>query len=222
MWPGSQGEWTGMCMCEQWWLHCTSQWGRETTLSEYVYCVAITFKMTQQVEQQSCIKVCIKLEHSSAETIWMNQKAVAMRHWWLAPSSQQCTLSGITSCAEFFGETSHHPGDSALLQLRFGALQLLAFPKTKITFEKWFYRQENAMGYLVEIERTVWGPKRPTLNGTELSLSYVKCFLYLVSSSINVSIFFDIFIDYAITVVPFPPLHSTPSCPPAPFHIPPL
>ena len=26
--------------------------------------------------------------------------------------------------------------------------------------------------------------------------------------------FFDIFIDYAITVVPLPPLHSTPSCPP--------
>ena len=33
------------------------------------------------------------------------------------------------------------------------------------------------------------------------------------------SYFFDIFIDYAITVVPFPPLHSTPSCPPLPSHI---
>ena len=31
------------------------------------------------------------------------------------------------------------------------------------------------------------------------------------------SFFFNIFIDYAITVVPFPPLHSTPSCPPPPF-----
>ena len=37
-----------------------------------------------------------------------------------------------------------------------------------------------------------------------------------------VQIFFDIFIDYAITVVPFPPLHSTPSCPPPPSLIPPL
>ena len=27
MYPGSQGEWTGMCMCEQWQLHCTGQWG---------------------------------------------------------------------------------------------------------------------------------------------------------------------------------------------------
>ena len=34
--------------------------------------------------------------------------------------------------------------------------------------------------------------------------------------------FFDIFIDYVITVVPFPPLHTTPSCPPYPSHIPPL
>ena len=33
---------------------------------------------------------------------------------------------------------------------------------------------------------------------------------------------FYIFIDYAITVVPFPPLHSTPSCPPPPSHIPTL
>ena len=38
-------------------------------LSENVYCVAVTFKMTEQVEQQMCIKFCIKLEHSSAETI---------------------------------------------------------------------------------------------------------------------------------------------------------
>ena len=29
----------------------------------------------------------------------------------------------------------------------------------------------------------------PTLKGTEVSLSYVLCFLYLVSSSINMSIF---------------------------------
>ena len=34
-------------------------------------------------------------------------------------------------------------------------------------------------------------------------------------------VFLNIFIDYAITVVPFPP-HSTPSCPPPLSHIPPL
>ena len=49
--------------------------------SEHVYCVAITFKMTEQVEQRICVKFCIKLEHSSMETIWMIQKAAAMGQW---------------------------------------------------------------------------------------------------------------------------------------------
>ena len=87
------------------------------------------------VEQQICIKFYIKFEHSSIETI-MIQKATAMGNWWLAASSWQHTHSCITSPAEFFGETSNHPGDSAPLQPRFGTLWLLAFPKTKITFER--------------------------------------------------------------------------------------
>ena len=55
---------------------------------------------------------------------------------WLAASSRQCTNSWITSCAGFFGKTSNHPGDSVPLQPRFGTLQLLDFPKIKITFER--------------------------------------------------------------------------------------
>ena len=31
--------------------------------------------MTERVEQQICIKLCVKLEHSSEETIWMIQQA---------------------------------------------------------------------------------------------------------------------------------------------------
>ena len=50
-------------------------------LSEHVYCVAVAFKMTEKVEQQICIKFCIKLEHSSMETIQMIQKATAMGNW---------------------------------------------------------------------------------------------------------------------------------------------
>ena len=44
-------------------------------MNEHVYCVAIALKMTEGVEQQICIKFCIKLEHSSTETIQMIQKA---------------------------------------------------------------------------------------------------------------------------------------------------
>ena len=104
-------------------------------LSEHVYCVAITFKMTEGVEQWICIKFCVKLEHSSVETIQMIQKAAAVGNCWLAGSPQRaCTY--ITCPAEFFGKTPTHPGDSAPLQPRFGTLQLLAFPKTKITLER--------------------------------------------------------------------------------------
>ena len=35
-----------------------------------------------------------------------------------------------------FSDETNHPGDSASLQTRFGALQLMAFPKTEITFER--------------------------------------------------------------------------------------
>ena len=45
---------------------------------EQVYCVAVAFKMTEQVKQWLWIKFYIKLEYSSMETIWMIQNAMAM------------------------------------------------------------------------------------------------------------------------------------------------
>ena len=69
------------------------------------------------------------------ETIWLIQKAAATGNWWLAASSPQWICWCITSCAEFFGKTSNHPGDSDPLQPIFSALWRLAFRKTKITFE---------------------------------------------------------------------------------------
>ena len=47
----------------------------------HVYCVDAAFKMTEGLEQQICIKFCIKLEHSFVKTIWMIQKAAAMGNW---------------------------------------------------------------------------------------------------------------------------------------------
>ena len=68
--------------------------------------------------------------------------------------------SCITSPIKFFGETSNHSGDSAPLQPTFSALRLLAFPKTKITFEKEEISdhdkiQENTRGQLMTIGRAV-------------------------------------------------------------------
>ena len=171
-------------------------------LSEHVYCVDIIFKMTEWIEQWICIKFSIKLEHSSMETTQMIQKAAAMGSWWLAVSPRTRAHWCIKSHAEFFGQKLTHPGDSAPLQLRFGVLWLLFFPKTKITFEKQQERfqtineiQENMMGGLILIGRTVWGPKVPTSKGTEVSLICVPSFLYLVSSSINDSIFHITWLD---------------------------
>ena len=147
--------------------------------------------MTELIEQWVYIRFCIKLEHSSMETIWIIQKAAAMGNWWLAASSQQCTHSCFTFHAEFFGETSNHTGNSAHLQPRFGTLWLLAFPQNNITYGREKFQttdeiEENTTGQLMETGKTVWDPKVPSLKETGVSLSYVQYFLYFVSPSINV------------------------------------
>ena len=77
---------------------------------------------------------------------------------------------------------------------------LQLFPKLKSPLKENRFQtvdeiQENKTGQLMVIGRTVWGPKVPTLKGTEVLLSYVWCFLYLASSSINVSIFHSTWLD---------------------------
>ena len=55
-------------------------------------------------------------------------------------------------------------------------------------FIPWFLLPEQKE-HRAAVGRIVQGPKMPTLKGTEASLFYVQCFLCLVSSSVNVSIF---------------------------------
>ena len=93
-------------------------------------------QMTAWEQQRICIKFHVKLKHSSTETIQMVQKAAAMGNWRSEASSWQCASSCIMSRAEFLGETPNQPADSASLQPRFGTLWLLAFPTSKITFER--------------------------------------------------------------------------------------
>ena len=91
--------------------------------------------MSEWGEKQTFIKFCVKLELSSTETIHMIQKAAAIGNWWLTVSSPVHLLMYHVLCRGFW-EASNHSGDSVTLQPRFGALWLLAFPKTKITFER--------------------------------------------------------------------------------------
>ena len=154
--------------------------------------------MTEWVEIQICIKFCVKLKHSSMETIQVLQKAATMGNWWLAASSQRRARSCIMCHSEFFGKTSNHPGDSVPPQPRFGTLWLLAFPKTKITFEReeisdhrWNSGKYNgaADGDRENCVRS----QGAYFEGD--SLSYVQCFLFLVSSLVNVSIFHSTWLD---------------------------
>ena len=46
-------------------------------LIKHVYCVDVTFKMTEQAEQRIRIKCCVKLEYSSAKTIQVIEKTAA-------------------------------------------------------------------------------------------------------------------------------------------------
>ena len=121
-----------------------------------------------------------------------------MGNWWLAASSPQCTHSCITFCAEFFGETSNHPGDSASLQARFGALWLLAFSKTKITFER-----EDISDHRWDSEKYNGEADSEWENCVRSQGAYFEGYwgiivlwtMFLVSSSINVSVFHMTWLD---------------------------
>ena len=98
---------------------------------------------------------------------------------------------------QFFGKTSNHPGGSAPLQPRVGPLWLLAFPKTKTTFEK------------EEISNHQWdsGECNGAANGgwgncvRSQSANFegdwgviVLCTMFFISSSITVSTFHNIWL----------------------------
>ena len=156
--------------------------------------------MTEWVEQRVCIRFCIKLEHSSTEATQMTQKATAMGNWWLAASSRQCACLCVRSRAEFLvkhqiTQVTQPPYGTDLVPWDFWLFPKLKSPLKGKRFQTTDEFQENSTGKLMVIGRTVWGPKVPTLKGTEVTLSYVQCFLYLVSSSINVSIFHSTWLD---------------------------
>ena len=151
-------------------------------LSEHVYCVA--FRMTERVQQQICIKFCIKLEYSSMGTIQVIQEATAMGNWWLA-ASQQCTTHASCLVQSFpakhqFTEMTQPPYSPDLVPCDFWLFPKLKSPLKVKRFQTISEIQENTMGQLMVIERTMWGPKVPALKGTEASLSFVQCFLCLL------------------------------------------
>ena len=155
--------------------------------------------MTEQIEQQICIKFCVKLEHFSTETIQMIQKATAMGNWWLAaPSGQHtCSWSCLVQffCDLIITQVTQAPYSPELAPCEFWHFLKLKSPLKGERFQAVHEIQENRTGQLMVIGRIVWGPRGLNLKGTEMSLSCVQCFLYLVSSSIHASIFNSMWLD---------------------------
>ena len=156
--------------------------------------VAIAFKMTERVEQRICIGFCIELEHSCAEPIWMVQRPQlwAAGDWQLHHGNMPAHASRIVQsilAKHEITQVTQPPCSPDVAPCNFWLFPKLKSPLKEKRFQTINEIQENRTGQVMVIGRTVWGPKVPTLKGTEVSLSYVKCFLHLVSSSINVSIF---------------------------------
>ena len=140
--------------------------------------------MTEQVEQWICIKFCIKLEHCSTATIQVIQKATAKVSF-ITPAHTLWLVQNYLAKHQIT-QVTQLPYSPDLVPWNFWLFPKLKSPSKGKRFQTINEIQENMMEQLMAIGRTVWGPKVPTSKGTEESLSYVQCFLYLVPSSINV------------------------------------
>ena len=130
-----------MCMHEQWWLHCVHQWGQYTPLSEHVYCETTAFEMSEQVEQQICIKFWVTLEHSSAETL---DESEGCSWGQLVTGSfimTMCLLMHHVSCRVFWWDTKSLRWLSPLYSPNLAPCDFWLFPKLKSPLEGKRFRQ---------------------------------------------------------------------------------
>ena len=112
--------------------------------------------MTERVEQQICIKFCIKLEHSSMETIRMIQKATAMGNWWLQLHHDNMPTHASRLMQSFLAkhqitQVTQPPYNPGLAPCDF-----CLFPKWKSSLKGKRFQtindiQENTMGQLGEL-----------------------------------------------------------------------
>ena len=153
-------------------------------LSEHVYCVAITFKMTEWAQQWICIRFCSKLEHSP----WKLFQWFRRLQLWTTGDWQLHHDSAPTHASHFMQsflvkhkitQVTQPPYNPDLVPCDFQLFPKLRSPLKGKRFQTINEIQENITGQLMAIGRTVWGPMVPTLKGMEVSLSYVQCFLYL-------------------------------------------
>ena len=158
-------------------------------LNEHVYRVAVTFKMTERVEQWICITFCVKREHCLCGKYFDDAEGRSY--------GQQVIASFITTVHLLVHHVLYRVFrwniKSPRWLPRFGALRLLAFPKTKITFERDFrpsirfrkmwwdrYSSPNCwwrLGELCEVPRAYLEENWGVID---------LCTVFIVSLSINV------------------------------------
>ena len=147
--------------------------------------------MTVREEQKICIKFCIEFEHSSAETIWVIQKATVIGNQWLAASSWQHACSCITSCTEIFLQNIKSPRWlSPPYSPDWVFCDFWLFPKPKSPLKG------KRLQTVHEIQENTTG-QQTAIGLCEVQGAYLEggwgiivlCTMFLVSSSIDVSIF---------------------------------
>ena len=133
----------------------------------------------QQVEQGICIKFCVNPLQKLFG--WFRR----LQLW--ATGDWQLHHNNVSTCASHFvqrflvkyqiTQVTQPPYSPDLT-----TCGLWLFPKLKALFKAKRFQavseiQENTMGQLMAIRRTVWGPKLPALKGSEASMSCVQCFV---------------------------------------------
>ena len=134
--------------------------------------------MTERV--QIYIKICVELEPSSIETIWMIQKAAAMGNWWLAASSQH--THHVSHLVQRFlakhqiTQVTQPPYNPDLVPGNFWLFPKLKSPLKGKRFQAVDEIQENNTGQLMAIRRTVEVPRCLLWRGLRR-----HCYIYNVS-----------------------------------------
>ena len=129
-------------------------------LNEHVYCVAVTFKMTEQVEQWICIKFCIKLEHSSMENFWMikgcryGQLVIWQLRHYNMPAHASCLVQSFLVKNQF-SQVTQTPYSPDLAPCDFWLFPKLKSPLKGKRFQTTCEIQENMMGQLIAIGRSM-------------------------------------------------------------------
>ena len=151
--------------------------------------------MIDWVEQQICIKFRIKQMNIPPWKLfgWFRNLQLWATGDWQLHQDNRCAhashfLQGFLAKHQITQVTQPDYSPD-LVPFDFWLFPKLKSPLKGKRFQTVSEIQENMTGQLMATGRTVWSPKMPPLKGTEASLSCVQCFLYLVSSSVNASIF---------------------------------